>query len=273
MILPSWPGINPARAENDASAVGLEPAMRRPIEVANGVYVLGNKLVNWYLVEEDGRLTAVDAGLRNFSESLEADLGAIGYSLGDVEAVVLTHSDGDHTGVARVLRDAGARVLIHSAEEEALRNARLKTGNAGAALILAELLLQPRTWRNVGRMARDGAPGPPRVRGAETFADGDVLDVPGRPRVVHMPGHTDGHCALLFERRGLLFTGDALCTWNFVSGRVGPQLMPKRMNVSDSQARESLAAIEHLDARLLLPGHGEPWHGSPAVAVARALAA
>ena len=247
--------------------------MSRPIEIAKGVYVLGTEIVNWYLVEDSGRLTAVDAGLRNFSESLVADLGAIGYSLADVEAVVLTHSDGDHTGAARVLSDAGARVLIHSAEEDALRKPRPKTGDAALPRMLAEVLLHPRAWLDSGRMVRDGAAKPPRITGAETFADGDELDVPGRPRVVHMPGHTDGHCALLFERRGVLFTGDALCTWNFLTGRVGPQLMPKRMNVSNSRARESLTAIERLDARLILPGHGGPWHGSPAVAVARALAA
>jgi hypothetical protein len=42
--------------------------------------------------------------------------------------------------------------------------------------------------------------------------------------------------------------------------------------VSTSQARESLAAIESLEANLLLPGHGEPWHGSPTAAVAQARA-
>ena len=125
----------------------------------------------------------------------------------------------------------------------------------------------------MGHMARGGGGRPPTIERAETFAGGDVLDVPGRPRAIHTPGHTDGHCAFLFEGRRALFVGDALCTWNFFTGRLGPQVMPGPTNVSTTLARESLAAIERLDARLLLPGHGEPWHGTPTAAVRQARAA
>jgi glyoxylase-like metal-dependent hydrolase (beta-lactamase superfamily II) len=86
--------------------------------------------VNWYLVEEGARLTAVDAGVPGFKGSLAADLAALGFGLGDIEAVILTHSDGDHTGVAQALRDGGARVLIHSADEPKLRKPGPKSGDA-----------------------------------------------------------------------------------------------------------------------------------------------
>lgn len=116
-------------------------------------------------------------------------------------------------------------------------------------------------------MARAGGARPPKIEGAETFADGDLLDVPGRPRVVHTPGHTAGHCVLLFESHRALFTGDELCTRNPITGVVGPQLMPRFTNVSNDQCVESLVVIEPLEAELLLPGHGEPWRGTPATAV------
>ena len=48
--------------------------------------------MNWYLVE-GGKYTAIDAGLPRFRDDLEADLAAVGAKPGDVEAVVLTHSD------------------------------------------------------------------------------------------------------------------------------------------------------------------------------------
>jgi glyoxylase-like metal-dependent hydrolase (beta-lactamase superfamily II) len=247
--------------------------VRGPVEIADGIHGLGTDLVNWYLVEEDGRLTAVDAGLPKFRETLEANLRSIAHSPGDVAAVVLTHSDSDHTGVALALRDAGARVLIHTADDEALRKPGPKKGEAAPARALPRAGWRWRFWKVMGEMARGGGGKPPRIEGAETFADGDVLDVPGRPRVIHTPGHTDGHCAFLFEDKRALFVGDALCTWNFFTGGLGPQVMPRPTNVSTSQARESLAAIADLDANLLLPGHGEPWHGSPAAAVTQARAA
>ncbi len=244
--------------------------MNGPIELANGVYGLGSEVVNWYLVEEGGGLTAVDAGLPKFAETLEADLRAIGHSPGDVDAVVLTHSDSDHTGVAAALRDAGARVLIHSADAETLRHPGPKKGDASPPRALPQMAWRPRFWRFMGHMARAGGAKPPKVEDADTFEDGEELDVPGRPRAVHTPGHTDGQCVLLFGAARALFVGDALCTENPLTGALGPQLMPKPMNVSTARARESLAAIERLEAGVLLPGHGEPWHGSPAAAAARA---
>ncbi|HEY1834883.1 MAG TPA: MBL fold metallo-hydrolase [Solirubrobacteraceae bacterium] len=95
-------------------------------------------------------------------------------------------------------------------------------------------------------------------------------DVPGKPLAVHTPGHTPGHCALLFAEHGALFVGDALCTWNPVTGQTGPQLMPRAFNVDTAQCLDSLAAIESLQAAVLLVGHGEPWRDGPAAAVANA---
>ncbi|MEA2431086.1 MAG: hypothetical protein QOI19_1559 [Thermoleophilaceae bacterium] len=238
-------------------------------QVGDGITRLGTEIVNWYLVEEAGRLTAVDAGLPAYERSLEADLAAAGHSLGDVEAVVLTHADSDHFGMAARMREAGARVLIHVDDEPRLRKPGPKSGD-GAPIHVLPLMWRPAFWRFMGHMARSGGAKPPTVEGAETFTDGEVLDVPGKPRAVHTPGHTDGHCALLFESRGALFVGDELCTWNPLTGARGPRLMPKVFDVSYAQCVESLARIEPLDAALILPGHGDPWSGTPADAVARA---
>jgi glyoxylase-like metal-dependent hydrolase (beta-lactamase superfamily II) len=233
---------------------------------------MGTELVNWYLVEEGGRLTAIDAGLPGFAKGLDEELAAIDRRPEDVEAVVLTHSDADHTGLAPVFREAGARVLIHAADEETLRKPGPKTGD-GSPIHLVRLMWRPAFWRFMGGMARRGGAKPPKIEGAETFAHADVLDVPGRPRVVHTPGHTPGHSALLFEDRGALFIGDELCTWNPLSGRRGPQVMPKSFNVDYDECFRSLEVLEPLSAELLLPGHGDPWEGTPAAAAKAAVEA
>jgi hypothetical protein len=41
-------------------------------------------------------------------------------------------------------------------------------------------------------------------------------------------------------------------------------------NVSTPRSYDSLGLIEGLDADLVLVGHGEPWRGGPAAAVAAA---
>jgi glyoxylase-like metal-dependent hydrolase (beta-lactamase superfamily II) len=241
-------------------------------QVKTGVHRLGSPLVNWYLVEEDGRLTAVDAGLPGFKKGLQDELSALGRAPGDVEAVILTHSDGDHTGVAAELRDAGARVLIHAADDETLRKPGAKSGDAAPKHMLTQLH-KPAFWRFFVGMARNGGAKPTAIEGAEHFAAGDQLDVPGKPKVIATPGHTPGHCSFLFAEHGALFTGDSMCTSNPLKGREGPEVMPKVTNVDDERAVISLDAMEGLEADVLLPGHGPPWHGSPSVAVQRARAA
>jgi glyoxylase-like metal-dependent hydrolase (beta-lactamase superfamily II) len=238
-------------------------------EVAPGVSRLGTHIVNWYLVRDGDSLTAVDAGLPGYAGTLDADLRAAGLAPDQVRAVVLTHSDGDHTGLASRFKAAGARVLIHEADAATLVKPAPKKGDAAPVKLLRELR-RPAAWRFMGHMARRGGGKPPGVEPDATFADGDVLDVPGRPRVLHTPGHTSGHSAFLFEERGVLFVGDAMCTWNPFSGRRAPQLMPHATNEDNRACRNSLDAIARADAKVILPGHGDPWHGSPAVAAERA---
>jgi glyoxylase-like metal-dependent hydrolase (beta-lactamase superfamily II) len=221
-------------------------------------------------VEEGGRLTAVDAGLPGFGRRFEADLAALGHVPGDIEALVLTHSDSDHTGLGTRMRAAGARILISAGDDATLRKPGPKSGDAAPINMLTQLW-RPSLWRLIGEMViRDGGYKLTGIDGAETFNDGDVLDVPGSPRVIGTPGHTAGHCALFFERHSALFVGDEMCTWNLLTGKRGPQLLPKPFNVSTAQCFESLGAIADVKADALLPGHGDPWRHGVSAAVERA---
>jgi glyoxylase-like metal-dependent hydrolase (beta-lactamase superfamily II) len=241
--------------------------VRGPTEIVPRVHGLGTEVVNWYLVEDGGRLCVVDAGLPRFWDTLASDLDGIGHRLDEVQALVLTHSDGDHTGMANELREAGAQVLIHERDEDTLRQPRPKGGDAAPVRLLATTMWRPGAIRLFRHFAKYGALKSIPVEPTGTFGDDDVLDVPGRPRVIPTPGHTRGHCALHFEGHRALFVGDAFCTWHPVKGTTGPQLMP--FTESRKQALESLSAIEGIDADVLLPGHGEPWREGSAEAVAR----
>jgi glyoxylase-like metal-dependent hydrolase (beta-lactamase superfamily II) len=236
-------------------------------EVAQGVHRLGSERVNYYFVEDGGRITVLDAGISGYWDQLEPALGRIGRGLDDVDALVLTHAHSDHTGVAGRLHERGVAVYLHPGDHELLRTGKEPWKREGSAL---PVLRHPRVWGFFWHMSRNGALKPPHIEDPAPIADGEELDVPGRPRVVHTPGHTPGHCALHFERHGALFVGDLLCTWHPVLGRLGPQIMPAAFNVSSAQSLESLGHIEGLSADVVLPGHGEPWTGGPAEAAKRA---
>ena len=69
------------------------------------------------MLEEDGRLTIVDTGVPSSWGSLAHVLPRIGRTMGDVEAVVLTHGHFDHLGFAeRARREFGVPVYVHEAD-------------------------------------------------------------------------------------------------------------------------------------------------------------
>jgi glyoxylase-like metal-dependent hydrolase (beta-lactamase superfamily II) len=235
--------------------------------VGEGVHRFGTRFVNWYVVEEGDRLTLVDAGLPGYAKQLDPALESIGRTRGDIEAVILTHSHSDHTGFAEKLREStGTRVLIHDSDAELARSGRPTRPEATPLPYMRHRA----ALRMVAHLVSNGWSKPDKIRDLATFRDGEELDVPGRPRAILTPGHTSGMCAFLFESRGVLFVGDALCNGNTFTGRRGVQILARCTNTNSEQALDSMSRIEGLDASTLLFGHGDPWNGSPAEAASLA---
>ncbi len=241
------------------------------MQVASGVERVHEFVINCYLVEEAGRLTLVDAGISATWELLLAGLAGIGRSLGDIDAVLLTHAHSDHVGMAeRIRTEAPAPVLIHAADRGPLVTGKRPPNAPDNRAGMGAALRHGFTYRLLWYFARKGALSTPIVAEAGAFTDGEVLDVPGRPRIVHVPGHTPGSAAMLFEDRGVLCCGDAIVTLDAVTGATGPRLAPAAFSSDPAGARASLARLERLSAETVLPGHGEPFRGTPAAAVAMA---
>jgi glyoxylase-like metal-dependent hydrolase (beta-lactamase superfamily II) len=234
-------------------------------EVAERVRRLGTRWVNWYVVEDGDGLAVVDAGLPQYWDQLPAALTAMGRRLSDVQAVVLTHNHYDHLGCAeRVRAESGGRAYIHPADAAVARGDERPKPPPGA------LRLVPRLGFLifVAHVASQGGLGLTPITELTIFADGDVLEVPGRPRVIATPGHSPGHCSLLLEDRGVLLAGDALATFDATTRTRGPRLLS--INADREQALASLSRLESTGATTVLPGHGAPWRGDVAEAVRRA---
>jgi glyoxylase-like metal-dependent hydrolase (beta-lactamase superfamily II) len=237
-----------------------------PTQVAPGVHRLGNAFINHYLIEDGNRMTLVDGGLPGFRPQLDAYLRSRGRSVADIDAVILTHAHSDHVGIIEGVRtDAPATVHVHNADAEMARTGKAHKRDGS----LVPYLVRPAVWRFLVVAARAGGLRTTKVAELATFTEGD-LEVPGRPRVIPTPGHSPGHVSFHLPDRGVLIAGDALCTYNPLTGARGPQLMPRAFAADGQQALASLDALERIDAGVTLFGHGEPWTDGPAAAVARA---
>jgi glyoxylase-like metal-dependent hydrolase (beta-lactamase superfamily II) len=240
------------------------------MQVKEGIHRLTQGVVNFYLIEGGGKLLLVDAGAPRDWDLLVRAVTGLGRRLDDLEAVLLTHAHADHIGTAeRARTTAHARVWVHQADADMATSgtAPQNDGRATSYLLRAEF------YRTLFSLARRGATKIVPVREVATFADGETLELPGRPRAVHAPGHTAGSAALLLEGRGVLLTGDVLATRNPLTGRLGPQIMPSGLNRDTPQALRSLSALEGVAADVVLPGHGEPWTDGVAEALRLARAA
>src|SRR3712207_4972030 len=83
-------------------------------DITEGVHRIGEHFLNWYLIEDGGQLTVIDAGLPASWRSLLQALNAIGHTPDDIEALVLTHAHFDHIGFAeRARAELGIPVWVH----------------------------------------------------------------------------------------------------------------------------------------------------------------
>ncbi|GEO96630.1 MBL fold metallo-hydrolase [Kocuria turfanensis] len=239
--------------------------------VADGIHRITHAHVNCYLVEDDDGVTLVDAGLPSMWPMLLAALEDRGRRPDQVRALVLTHAHFDHVGFARRAQEEwGVPVLGHPADARLAAHPYRYRPERNRFLYPFG---HPRSLPLLGRMAAAGALAVKGVRDLSPLETGTALPVPGRPVVVHTPGHTDGHCILDLPDRGAVLSGDALVTLDPYTGRRGPQIVAAAATADTTVALDSLDAVAATGAGTVLPGHGDRWTQGAEAAARHARAA
>ncbi len=237
--------------------------------VTEHVHLAQTSLVNWTIVTDDSGVTLIDAGFPGSRDDVLTSLRELGFSPGDLRAILLTHAHIDHLGTAIwFAKSHGTPVYCHAGEVGHAKREYLQQASPAALLTQAwrpHWLAWSLEVTRRGGLVRAGIPT------TRALSAGIAAGLPGRPVPVPTPGHTSGHCSYVVD--GVLVTGDALITGHPLARRRGPQLLPSMFNHSDADCRHSLSALGAAGTDVLIPGHGDLWVGPIAEAVRQATAA
>ncbi|WXG41378.1 MAG: MBL fold metallo-hydrolase [Candidatus Freyarchaeum deiterrae] len=208
------------------------------MEIADGIYCFkGIRAANSYLYIAGSKGFVIDTGLTRNGKKIASQIRALGKDSLKIEAIILTHSDIDHSGSAAELkRITGAKVAIHEDDAPSLSGDRELKRVKGLAGAFFGVFMKFMNFQ--------------KVKPDIILKEGDKI---GGLEVIHCPGHTEGSICL-YKPGKAVFVGDVLRTDG--SGNVkGPA---KSMSLDIEKAWKSVRKIAKLDFDILLPGHGKP---------------
>ncbi len=229
--------------------------------VAPGVWVmrggLPRRVMNVYLLEDDGGVTLFDAGISDMT----AWIAAAAERMGGLRRVALGHAHEDHRGAAPGL---DAPVYCHPDEAE------FAEAEGPTPYFRLHRLESPLFRTAYPRLLAEWDGGPVKLAGR--VSEGD--EVAGF-EVKHFPGHAPGLIGLWRESDRLALVSDTVYTLDPQSiGRSTPPRLPHpAFNRDTEQARESIRKLAALEPRTVWAGHADPVTGDVRAQLERAAGA
>jgi len=211
--------------------------------MTRSIRTLSLRVSNAYLLEGERGFVLIDTGFRSDRSRVKRSLRDAGCNPGELQLIVITHGDSDHSGNAAHLREAyGAKIGIHPLEVPAVErgNMFLARGSLSPTRRLLKPLMALFRLRRADRFSPD-----------VLLKDGDLLAEYGLDaRILHVPGHTAGSIAVL-TADGDFFSGD------FLENRTHPSIATF---VDDPEVLQtSVARVRELGIQTVYPGHGAPF--------------
>ena len=184
-----------------------------PIEtglVVDNIFVVKDDFVNLFIIKDSSQYVVIDCGIN--PAIVKEQMEKLGINPGNVVAVFLTHSDGDHARALSLFDKA--KLFMQKEEVKMIDGTKSKLLWFGNILPRTDyLLLNDRELVQIGNLK------------FEAF---------------HVPGHTSGTTAYLVNDK-YLFTGDLL---SLKDSKIAPT--PAIINMDAKQAAKSREIIRHI---------------------------
>lgn len=199
-----------------------------------------------YIVHDADGVVLIDTGMEPDGSDMLAGLSAVGATVKDVTAILLTHWHNDHSsGTETIRRASGATVYYHEEEAPNFRHTAVSDWRRK----LSDALPEHGPISALKALVGQSPPQP--IAQATTIVGGELLE--GRFRALHTPGHCRGHTSYLYEPESVVFAGDAIAVcferlW----------FMSRFLTDDLQQARESMRRVAELDVTAFCPGHRGP---------------
>jgi glyoxylase-like metal-dependent hydrolase (beta-lactamase superfamily II) len=214
-------------------------------QILPGLYQITTTGLNVFLIDS-GELILVDVGPPNNAKAIQKAVQAIGRQITDIRHILVTHCHRDHAGsLAAVKQITGAPAYMHPIGAAAVRMGKTRWENSTPPPnLLAKIIFNTITFR----LAHGEGFEPAAVE--YEVQDGDVIPIAGGIRAIHVPGHSGGQLAFLWEKNGgVLFVAEAA----FIAFSLGPPFAYEDFE----EVKGSLAKIAALDFDTACFCHGK----------------
>ncbi|OMI04605.1 MBL fold metallo-hydrolase [Bacillus swezeyi] len=214
--------------------------------------------VNIYLIKGEA-LTLIDAGpkTKEAADVLKNRLSGLGFTLSDIDQVVLTHHHADHVGLLDEFPD-GVKIIGHPFNEPYIsKNPVFIENQQSFFTYLFKQLGVPVDMGLLSLTVKRSYRFSCQRSLTETILEGSQIDGLEGWRVLETPGHASSHIVLLHEGNGSMIGGDLLLKPSSSNPLLEmPQTSEKRQApLLDYVA--SLKRLLELPVRVMFPGHGE----------------
>lgn len=205
--------------------------------VPPGLHSIRGPMGCCFLLEDGDRSVMIDTGLFGEMFFIRRLFRRLGLAPQSLQAILLTHGHLDHAGnLARLKHWTGAKIFAHANEQPHVNGVYPYQGiNRWCGRLEA-----------AGRKAFRYQP----AIIDEFLGDGQMLPFWGGLQVIHLPGHTLGHCGFYSERRNLLFSGDMFASYFFNTHKP-----PAILNSAPELFAASAEKIRRLKPRWIVPCH------------------